>query len=218
MFVGTLVVSSLSNAALVSHLNGQAVYDTDLNITWMADSTLAVSNTFGVNGIGITTGSMDWNTAQSWIGSMNAANYLGFSDWRLPTTLVPDPTCGGFFANVNCTGSELGHLFEIEQASTSGLFITAAEYYWSDTECGLNCAYAYFWHGLGAGEQVTFTKDLNPHPASSVLAGLCDPAMSPLSRYPPPSGCSAPACWDWSGWQGRKRLNGTRRNCHKVVR
>ena len=39
----------------------------------------------------------------------------GFSDWRLPTTLQPDPTCsiqsGGVSYGYNCTGSELGHMF-----------------------------------------------------------------------------------------------------------
>lgn len=172
LFVGTLTVSSLSNAALVSRLNGQAVYDTDLNITWLADSNLAASNTFNV--AGITNGDMDWNTAQSWIGAMNVANYLGFSDWRLPTTLAPDPTCGGpstlGWGVIDCTGSELGHLFYTEQASTSGLFITTHDYYWSGTECGSNCAYAFFWGGPGGGAQGSLTKDLNPHPASQVLA------------------------------------------------
>jgi hypothetical protein len=161
LFVVALFVSSLSNAALVSRLNGQAVYDTDLNITWMADSTLAVSNTFGVSGIGLATGDMDWNTAQSWIEAMNAANYLGFNDWRLPTT-VPDPAC--IDPNFKCTESEIWHLFEIEQAQTSDLFIIVSEYYWFGTECGVNCAYAYL---VG---QTQLTKDLNPHPASNVLS------------------------------------------------
>lgn len=173
LFVGAMAVSSLSNAALVSRLNGQAVYDTDLNITWLANSNLAASNNFNV--FGVTNGSMDWYTAQSWIGAMNSANYLGFSDWRLPATLVPDTTCGGpsslGWGVVDCSGSEMGHLFYTEQASTSGLFnISGGEYYWSGTECGSNCAYAFFWGGPGGGAQGTWTKDLNPHPASSVLA------------------------------------------------
>jgi hypothetical protein len=43
---------------------------------------------------------------------MNAAKYLGFSSWRLPTTLETDPSCSG--SAYGCTGSELGHLFYIE--------------------------------------------------------------------------------------------------------
>jgi hypothetical protein len=26
---------------------------------------------------------------------MNASNYLGFNDWRMPATLLEDPTCSG---------------------------------------------------------------------------------------------------------------------------
>jgi hypothetical protein len=138
LFVGALAMSSFSNAALVSRLNGQAVYDTDFNITWLADANLAASNTFGVASIN-SDGSMNWNTAQSWIGAMNVANYLGFNNWRLPTS----DTCEGH----NCTGSEMGHLFYDELGGISGSDITFthnANYslfnniqsnaYWSGTE------------------------------------------------------------------------------------
>ena len=50
-----------------------------------------------------------------------ASPYGGYSDWRLPTTLQPDASCGSSFDagapygvqsyGYNCTGSELGHLF-----------------------------------------------------------------------------------------------------------
>jgi hypothetical protein len=90
-----LSVSSVSaNAALISRLGGQAVYDTDFNITWIADANLAASNTFGVAGINAS-GGMSWSTANSWIAAMNAdggTGYLGFNDWRLPTTLPLDPS------------------------------------------------------------------------------------------------------------------------------
>ena len=29
---------------------------------------------------------MNWSQAQVWIASLNAANHLGYNDWRLPTT------------------------------------------------------------------------------------------------------------------------------------
>lgn len=66
-----LSFSTASHAALVSRLGGQAYYDTNLNITWLANANLA--------------GVMDWNAAQSWIAGLNSANYLGYNDWRLPT-------------------------------------------------------------------------------------------------------------------------------------
>ncbi len=120
--IGLLSVTG-AHAALTSALGGQVVNDTDLNITWLANANLAASNTFGVSGINAA-GWMSWDTAQSWIGAMNAANYLGFNDWRLPTTLQPDASCSyqasGYVGNYNCTGSEMGHLFYNELGGTAG--------------------------------------------------------------------------------------------------
>jgi len=105
-------VSTVS-ATLISRPGGM-VYDTDRNITWLADANLAASNTFGVGGIN-TNGTMSWYTAQSWVAAMDAANYLGYNNWRLPTTLQLDASCGYQLVLLsygwNCTGSELGHLF-----------------------------------------------------------------------------------------------------------
>lgn len=107
-------VSAGSNAALISQLGGQAVYDSDRNITWLANANLAATETFGVSGINFT-GHMTFAQAHDWIAGMNAANYLGFSNWRLPNVLQPDPTCSGQYtsgsAGFNCTGGELGHLY-----------------------------------------------------------------------------------------------------------
>lgn len=119
-----LSATTSSQAALVSRLNGAAVYDTDLNITWLADANLAASNNFGVtSGIilsGSAAGQMNWNVAQNWIAGMNAANYLGYSDWRLPATAYPDATCTGTGSfGYSCTGSEMGHLFYLELGGTA---------------------------------------------------------------------------------------------------
>jgi hypothetical protein len=40
------------------------VYDATLNITWLKDANLALTNHFGVSGIR-PDGSMDWDTAQA---------------------------------------------------------------------------------------------------------------------------------------------------------
>lgn len=94
--------------------DGRLVYDSALQVYWLADADLAATQTFGVDSID-PDGSMSWNTAQNWVAAMNAANYLGHSDWRLPLTGQPDPGCTqqtplGSFA-YNCTGSEMGELF-----------------------------------------------------------------------------------------------------------
>jgi len=39
--------ASTADAALFSRLGGQAVYDDDLDITWLADADLSVTNDFG---------------------------------------------------------------------------------------------------------------------------------------------------------------------------
>lgn len=83
------VAATSANAALLGRdLNGsagsfEAYYDTVLDITWLANANLAQTSTFGVSGINAN-GRMEWDTANNWITAMNAASYLGISDWRLP--------------------------------------------------------------------------------------------------------------------------------------
>lgn len=128
LFIVVLGASSVANASLVDR-GGGLIYDTDLNVTWQANANLAATNTFGVSGIG-TSGTMNWATGQNWIAAMNTANYLDYSDWRLPTSLQPDPSCTvqsfGDSSGFNCTGSEMGHLFYNELGGVAGqpLFTT----------------------------------------------------------------------------------------------
>jgi hypothetical protein len=99
-----------------------------LNITWLADANLAASNDFGLPGIRVN-GDMHWYAAQSWIGAMNAANYLGTNNWRLPTVRPLNGSSFDYFhsydgstelgynvseqgtAYAGSTASELAHLF-----------------------------------------------------------------------------------------------------------
>ena len=124
----SLLSASSANAALVAALGGQVVNDTDLNITWLANANLAATNTFGLaTGVNLgyvtasaqsvinSNGTMTWGGAVTWVNAMNAANYLGYNDWRLPITLQSDPSCTygpyGSTTGYNCTGSEMGHLY-----------------------------------------------------------------------------------------------------------
>ena len=89
IFASLLVLMSVqANASLFSRLGGQAVYDDDLNITWLADANLAASNTFGVSGIQ-GDGSMFGNLVPDlWLDGMNSfggTGYLGFNSWRFTT-------------------------------------------------------------------------------------------------------------------------------------
>jgi len=136
-------ISIPSQAALISALNGQAVYDDDRDISWLADANLALTNQFGLtlstdeidrtaNTVG-STGKMTWYNAHAWIAGMNAFNggngYLGFNDWRLPITPQPDTSCSNQFDEgegfplqgygFDCTGSEMGHLYNDEGVTTA---------------------------------------------------------------------------------------------------
>ena len=150
-----------ANAALLPRLGGLAVYDTDRNITWLADANYAATNTFGV--AIATNGDMTLNTANNWITAMNAdggTGYLGFNDWRLPTTLVPDSSCSSSSSEsrgFNCTGSEMGHLFynEFGAAANTSVLTTGdptelskftniqSGIYWSGTEIDPTRAWAF---------------------------------------------------------------------------
>ena len=46
---------------------------------------------------------MSWNTANQWIGAMNTADYLGHSDWRLPTTAPIDGSAFNYGLSYNGT-------------------------------------------------------------------------------------------------------------------
>jgi uncharacterized protein (TIGR03437 family) len=94
----------LSGATLVLSADGITVYDATNNITWLADFNLPASNRFGIpvctgTNVGVQTcinpsGSMNYGAAAAWVAAMNAANYLGHSNWQLPTTPLVDNTCG----------------------------------------------------------------------------------------------------------------------------
>ncbi len=112
---------------------------------WLADANLAATETFGVSGINAN-GSMTWDTANIWIGGMNTANWLGFSDWRLPTALNLDGTGPEYGYGEVVKGSEMNHLFYDELGGTAASAISTSgdpdlslfanlqdEIYWSGT-------------------------------------------------------------------------------------
>src|SRR5580692_4334162 len=83
-----LLNGNQSQAALLASPDGQTVYDTARDVTWLADANLPAAQSFGVSGIN-PDGSMGWTTAQEWVAAMNAANYLGTNKWALPATRLP---------------------------------------------------------------------------------------------------------------------------------
>ena len=114
-------VTTGASAALVSRLGGAAVYDTDRNITWIGDANLALTKQYGLTleeegGLSYIfnpdyiawDGEMRWEAAQTWIDGLNASNYLGYSDWRLP-----------MYSEFGVLG-DMAHLFYTEFGGSSG--------------------------------------------------------------------------------------------------
>lgn len=128
-----VLLAGAAQAALQDRdLNGDTVtdafYDTDLNITWLRDA--------NVNG------SMNWATAVSWADNFS---FGGYSDWRLPTSDGCD--------QLNCTGSEMGHLYYIELGNVALSFdpnkgdfqnLRTDFAYWSGTEYSAQPTEAYY--------------------------------------------------------------------------
>lgn len=135
--------SGAAPAALILR-GGGMVYDSAQDITWLQD--------WQAGGA-----AMNWATAQQWASDLV---HGGYSDWRLPTTMQPDPTCSDHFDvghgpqsfGTGCMGSEIGHLFyadlggqamesvfdttgdTADELAAMGLFTNMAEgSYWSST-------------------------------------------------------------------------------------
>jgi len=95
------VVPLLGGPTFVLSTDGITAYDTANNLTWLADADFAASNRFGLpacNGSGTrmcinASGSMSYQAAAAWVQAMNAANYLGHTNWQLPTTPSIDKGC-----------------------------------------------------------------------------------------------------------------------------
>jgi hypothetical protein len=127
-----LLLATGANAALQSQLGGQTLYDTDLNIVWLADANYAKTSRYDADGL------MTWAQAKNWIAALNAeegVGHLGFNDWRLPTS---DASC----PSTSCPGSEMWHLFNQELGGVAhnanyALFQNIKPwYYWSGTADG----------------------------------------------------------------------------------
>lgn len=139
----SLLAVTLPCSATLMALDGGLVLDDSRHLMWIQDGSFAAINKFGVGGIGVS-GQMSWSTANNWIAGMNAANYQGFTNWRLPTSLNANGTgpCFGF----SCSGSEMGHLhFNNGVSMRSSLPFTNISRleYWSSTESATNPSMAW---------------------------------------------------------------------------
>lgn len=120
-----LVICQQTQATLFSRLGGAALYDDVLNITWIADANLAVTEHFGLtlstnvssnaaNTIG-STGRMTWDNAKEWIAGMNNDSYLGYSDWRLPES---NPINSNNYVNSQNNTGSTDHGYNLSRPGT----------------------------------------------------------------------------------------------------
>ena len=133
------LLAGTAQAALQNRdLNGDgqtdAFYDTDLNITWLRDA--------DVNGL------KQWGAAVTWADTFS---FGGYTDWRLPTS----DTC----QNLNCAGSEMGHLWYVELGNTAGALTNTGNFqnfqsyaYWSGTEVSGVAQNAYYFYNAIGGQ------------------------------------------------------------------
>jgi uncharacterized repeat protein (TIGR01451 family) len=171
-----------------------AVYDTDRNITYLANANVALINDLGIPN---TNGRFTFANAGNFI---NALNGLGQwpNPWRLPVSADPDNTCtdlggtptGWAPVGYNCTGSDLGHLFYDELGGTAGLDISvsgdptllaffnnihengATSFYWSSTLSATNNAISFSFSG--GVQQYRDTSFLNEHLVWPIMDGDID--------------------------------------------
>ncbi|HEY9199451.1 MAG TPA: VPLPA-CTERM sorting domain-containing protein [Gammaproteobacteria bacterium] len=156
----TLALPGLSFGALIDRGAG-LIYDTDLNVTWLADANYASTSGYDADGL------MNWSQSVAWAAQLS---YGGFDDWRLPTTLDTGMAgCTPSIAGDEChwyglpATSEMSHLFYVglnnlggydingnPQAggglTQTGPFTNLHNYgYWSGTyhSPGINMAYGF---------------------------------------------------------------------------
>lgn len=134
-------VSFNADAALIGRLadsngNFQAYYDTEANLTWLANAYPSYGRSL--------------NSAKTWAENLDVA---GITGWRLPNA---DPTCGIAY---NCTNSEMGNLFYNVLGNTAGSLTNtgpfsnvSSEFYWSGTQYAAG-SYGAWGFVMGEGRQ-----------------------------------------------------------------
>ncbi len=145
----SICLVSTANATLESRLGGKAYYDTELNITWLADANAGRGSVFdvGKNFIEDNDGQMTWDNAMTWAASLNIDGVTG---WRLPDADVnndllsnADPEHDGSIC-LACSDNELGYLYWTEgiTALSPQVFVNiqyvfsnnAPALYWTNTD------------------------------------------------------------------------------------
>jgi len=182
----TLVFSTTISAALVERLDGLAYYDTEANLTWLADANYAMTSGYDNDG------RMDFDKANAWAVGLRVG---GIDGWRLPSTVDVDND-GGTYTSIfqgvdygyNITAhSEMSNMYynvlgnsatyDTDGTYQAGTFNTGpfinliSYYYWSSTEyAGNDDGGAWSFIMGNNGSQSDFYK-LDDHNAWAVHSG-----------------------------------------------
>lgn len=115
-------VSCAAQAALVDR-GGGLIYDTDLNVTWLADANYAKTSGYDADGL------MTWGQATTWAANLSYYDIVRdvtHTGWRLPTTTDIGATgCNWAYSGTDCgynvdpASSEMAHLFMTELGNKS---------------------------------------------------------------------------------------------------
>lgn len=151
------VVSFSADAALISRLGDLAYYDTDADLTWLADANYAQTSGYDTDGL------MLWADANAWATNLNVAGVTG---WRLADA----KGC----SSVNCTSEEMGNLFYNVLGGTASQSIVTTHnanydlfsniqpwYYWLATKYTENDTGAWYfgmhYGGQGVGNTTLYS-------------------------------------------------------------
>lgn len=157
------VVSITADAALMGRLAAtsggsdyQAYYDTESNLTWLADANYAMTSGYDANGL------MNWADANGWAAELNIA---GVDGWRLADK---GASCIGY----NCTNSVMGNLFYNVLGNTGGSLISntgpfsnvQSNFYWLASGWAADWDDGSLWKdvfSMGDGEMSEGTRTTN---------------------------------------------------------
>lgn len=116
-----LGTSFASHAALTPSADGKLIYDSDLNLIWLADANYSKSSGYH------STGLMPWNEANNtWAANLT---FQGNSDWRLPTVSEME-----HLRNDELGGSSNNNLFYSHNSNFNLFSNLNNSWYWTSTE------------------------------------------------------------------------------------
>ena len=179
-----LLVSTTYSFATLMDLGGGFIYDDDRNITWLYDANYALTSGWDSDG------RMTWDEANAFLTALNTGSIdnLGYSGWRLPTTI--NQSCVG--DPVGCIENEMVHLYYTELGNSLSAFTNMGPFkdlqpweYWTGTIDATDSTRAWDF-AFSNGTQYPNTKDHHffallvhdgkitpvPEPATLLLLGF----------------------------------------------